>query len=83
MCEGIQTLGRKLEIKVPQVCHCMLITLVSTHFVKFDRLIVILDSFTQTLFKAQTQVVQCTVTVTCLPEAVDSLFVLMRVIVVE
>ena len=52
MCEGIQTLGRKLEIKVAQVCHGMLITLVSTHFVKFDRLIVILDSFPQTLFKA-------------------------------
>lgn len=83
MCEREETLCGHLEIKVAQIGHTLIITLVCTQFIKLDCLVVILDCLAKALLKAQSKIVQGTVAITCLSEAVHCFFIFFRMIKVE
>ena len=83
MCEGEESLCRHLEVEIAQICHGLVVLLVSTQLVKLNRLVVVLDCLSQALFETETQVVLGTRTVTCLSEEIYCLFIFFRIVEIE
>ena len=83
MCKREESLCCHLEIEIAQIGHGVIVLLISTQLIQLNRLVVVLDCLSETLFEAEAQIVLRTGTVTRLPEKINSLFVFLRMIEIE